>query len=53
MKNTRFFYLKIFIFLVVKFSMYLNRGVFVMVTKLSLPKAPEEEEIKHHENMPI
>ena len=30
MKNIRFFYLKIFIFLVVKFSVYLNRHVFVM-----------------------
>ena len=33
MKNIRFFYRKIFIFfLVVKFSMYLNRHVFVMYT---------------------
>ena len=31
MKNIRFFYLKIFIFLVVKFSVYLNRHVFVMM----------------------
>ena len=32
MKNIRFFfYLKIFLFLVVKFSIYLNRCVFVMV----------------------
>ena len=30
MKNIRFFYLKIFIFWVVKFSVYLNRRVFVM-----------------------
>ena len=30
MKNIRIFYLKIFIFLVVKFSVYLNRCVFVM-----------------------
>ena len=30
MKNIRFFYLKIFLFLVVKFSIYLNRCVFVM-----------------------
>ena len=30
MKNIRFFYLKIFIFLVVKFIVYLNRHVFVM-----------------------
>ena len=29
-KNIRIFYLKIFIFLVVKFSVYLNRHVFVM-----------------------
>ena len=28
MKNIRFFYLKIFLFLVVKFSIYLNRHVF-------------------------
>ena len=31
MKNIRTFYLKIFIFMVVKFSVYLNRHVFVMV----------------------
>ena len=30
MKNIRIFHLKIFIFLVVKFSVYLNRHVFVM-----------------------
>ena len=30
MKNTRTFYLKIFFVLVVKFSVYLNRHVFVM-----------------------
>ena len=30
MKNIRIFYLKISIFLVVKFSVYLNRRVFVM-----------------------
>ena len=30
MKNIRIFYLNIFIFLVVKFSIYLNRRVFVM-----------------------
>ena len=30
MKNIRIFYLKIFKFLVVKFSIYLNRRVFVM-----------------------
>ena len=33
MKNTRIFYLKIFIFLVVKFSIYSNRLVFVMNIK--------------------
>ena len=33
MKNIRIFYLKIFLFLVVKFSLYLNRHVFVMVLK--------------------
>ena len=31
MKNIRMFYLKIFPFLVVKFSIYLNRRVFVML----------------------
>ena len=31
MKNIRIFYLKIFLFLVVKFSIYLNRHVFVMI----------------------
>ena len=30
MKNIRIFYLKIFLSLVVKFSIYLNRRVFVM-----------------------
>ena len=30
LKNVRIFYLKIFIFLVVKFAVYLNRRVFVM-----------------------
>ena len=30
MKNIRFFYLKIFVFLVVNVSVYLNRHVFVM-----------------------
>ena len=33
MKNTRIFHLKSFHFLVVKFSVYLNRCVFVMVLK--------------------
>ena len=31
MNNIRVFYLKIFVFLEVKFSIYLNRRVFVMV----------------------
>ena len=31
-KYQNFFYLKIFVFWVVKFSIYLNRRVFVMVT---------------------
>ena len=31
MKNIRIFYLKIFLFLVVKFSIYLNSCVFVML----------------------
>ena len=30
MKNIRIFYLKIFLFLVAKFSIYLNKRVFVM-----------------------
>ena len=36
MKNIRTFYLKIFLFLVVKFSVYLNRRVFVMNSSYSL-----------------
>ena len=32
MKNIRIFHLKIFIFLLVKFSVYLNRRVFVMIS---------------------
>ena len=35
MKNIRIFYLKIFVFMVVKFSVYLNRHVFVMLTSIS------------------
>ena len=38
MKNIRIFYLKIFIFLVVKFSVYLNRYVFVMTTTMLIMK---------------
>ena len=34
MKNIRIFYLKIFPFLVVKFSIYLNRRVFVMTVSI-------------------
>ena len=34
MKNNRVFHLKIFSFLEVKFSVYLNRRVFVMVIKI-------------------
>ena len=37
MKKIRNFYLKIFIFLVVKFSVYLNRHLFVMDFFLQLP----------------
>ena len=39
MKNIRIFYLKIFNFLVVKFSIYLNRHVFVMpdLSSVSFP----------------
>ena len=35
MKNIKFFYQKIFIFWVVKFSIYLNRLVFVMAVQSS------------------
>ena len=35
MKNIKVFYLKIFSFLVVKFSIYLNRRVFVMVLQFN------------------
>ena len=35
MKNIRIFYLEIFPFLLVKFSIYLNRRVFVMYTVLA------------------
>ena len=35
MKNIRIFYLEIFPFLVVKFSIYLNRHVFVMYDKFN------------------
>ena len=35
MKNIRNFYLKIFIILVGKFSVYLNRHVFIMFVKLN------------------
>ena len=38
MKNIRIFYLKIFIFLVVKFSVYLNRHVFVMDVKAPIAR---------------
>ena len=37
MKNIRFFYLKIFLFRVVKISIYLNRRAFVMVNTWYLP----------------
>ena len=37
MKNNRIFYLKIFPLLVVKFSIYLNRSVFVMVAPVPAP----------------
>ena len=47
-KNIRFFYLEIFIFCVIKFSVYLNRHIFVMtITKRSLPEAPKEGEMKN------
>ena len=35
MKNIRIFYLKIFFVLVVKFSVYLNRCVFVILVRIS------------------
>ena len=35
MKNIRIFYLKIFFVLVVKFSVYLNRRVFVILVRIS------------------
>ena len=62
MKNIRVFYLKIFIFLVVKFTVYLNRHVFVIVTSThckcryprnatimnhSPPEAPKEGEMRN------
>ena len=40
MKNNRFFYLKIFQFLEVKLSIYLNRRVFVMARKAQRAKRP-------------
>ena len=42
MKNIRIFYLKSFLFLVVKFSIYLNRRVFVMKNN----KPPHDENNK-------
>ena len=39
MKNTRIFYLEIFPFLLVKFSIYLNRRVFVMDIGVSTVKS--------------
>ena len=66
MKNIRIFYLEIFPFLVVKFSIYLNRRVFVMAAHRiaiaaivsngeDIPKATASFTIYyiHHENMPI
>ena len=41
MKNIRFFLPENFHFLVVKFSMYLNRRVFVMQSKFSVREALE------------
>ena len=41
MKNIRIFYLKIFIFWVVKFSVYLNRHVFEMVSAADVDKKTE------------
>ena len=40
MKNIRIFYLEIFTFLVVKFSIYLNRRVFVMNVVCEAEYAP-------------
>ena len=43
MKNIRIFHLKIFIFLVVKFSVYLNRHVFVMGKLNRVPYVTSEK----------
>ena len=43
MKNIRVFYLKIFNFLVVKVSIYLNRRVFVMAMLLDTAECGGEE----------
>ena len=43
MKNICVFYLKIFIFLEVKFSIYLNRLVFVMVAQLDARPTGDQE----------
>ena len=47
MKNNRIFYLEIFSFLVVKFSIYLNRRVFVM------PGICQNNEVENDSNLPV
>ena len=42
MKNIRIFYLKSFLSLIVKFSIYLNRHVFVMYSMSSNRKCPDQ-----------
>ena len=53
MKNIRIFYLKIFIFLLVKFSVCLNRRVFVMEKKSNNQnktyQCHQEEEQTNHD----
>ena len=46
MKNIKVFYLKIFRFLEVKFSVYLNRHVFVMSGPLPCKRATFETDFK-------
>ena len=52
MKNIRIFYLEIFPFLVVLFSIYLNRRVFVMSYYILRP-VRRFVETNHYENTPI
>ena len=52
MKNIRIFYLEIFPFLVVKFSIYLNRRVFVMISKYKSVIYKNMHEQSLHEKYP-